>query len=242
MRLVRIFEGTSPLLVNSEFTLNEDGSIHLLRVLRMGINDTFSVFDGLGNEYEAVILQSGKKALCKTLNKIERNTTSPLYIELAQVISRGDKMDFTLQKATELGVNAIYPLTSTRCSVKLDAKRMEKKEQSWQKIVISACEQCYRADVPKVHNTNNLLSFVEDDSEIIKVTLDPYATTKLKDLNLEKKKVRLLIGPEGGFDDSEVQKAKEHGYIGVSLGPRILRTETAALVAISILGSHFGDL
>ena len=242
MRLVRIYEGTSPLFTNSEFTLNEDGTGHLLRVLRMGVNDTFSIFDGHGNEYEAIILKCGKKALCKTLNPIERKSTSPLFIELAQVISRGDKMDFTLQKATELGVNAIYPLTSARCGVKLDAKRMEKKEQSWQKIVISACEQCYRADVPKIYNTSNLASFIQDDSDIVKVTLDPYANTKLKDLNLDKKRVRLLIGPEGGFDASEVQMAKDHGYIGVSLGPRILRTETAALVAISILGSHFGDL
>ncbi|SPT69880.1 Ribosomal RNA small subunit methyltransferase E [Anaerobiospirillum thomasii] len=244
MRIPRIYESKAALEPGVDFTLNEDGSGHLCRVLRMGENDRFYVFDGCGHEYEAIIKEPGKRALCQVLSALERNSESPLKVELLQVISRGDKMDFTLQKAVELGVHAITPLSSSRCGVKLDAKRLEKKLVSWQKIVDSACEQCFRAYVPRVNASCDLADYLKnaDFSNTLCLTLDPKAKCKIQDLELKGTDVKLLIGPEGGLSDDEIELARLHGFVGVTLGPRILRTETAALVALSVLGSHFGDL
>ena len=169
------------------------------------------------------------------------NVESPLFIELGQVISRGDKMEFTIQKAVELGISKITPLYSSRCGVKLDDKRKDKKVEQWQKIAISACEQCGRNVVPKVGEITNIDDWYSKDPEALSLTLDPKASIKLSEIKL-KSKLRLLIGPEGGLDDSEIQKASENNFVGVTLGPRILRTETAALAALSILGCTFGDL
>ena len=241
MRTVRICQLGAPLNLNDEFTLDEDGYGHLIRVLRFTANTPFVVFDGLGNEYEAVLTNVGKKASFKCLNKLSVNVESPLFIELGQVISRGDKMEFTIQKAVELGISKITPLYSSRCGVKLDDKRKDKKVEQWQKIAISACEQCGRNVVPKVGEITNIDDWYSKDPDSLSLTLDPKASIKLSEINI-KSKLRLLIGPEGGLDDSEIQKASENNFVGVTLGPRILRTETAALAALSILGCTFGDL
>lgn len=242
MRTVRIFEGQASLKTNENFTLSQDGYGHLIRVLRFKEGDNFVVFDGLGNEFNAVLTQVNKQALALCLDRINRNIESPLEIELGQVISRGDKMEFTIQKAVELGVTSITPLTSRRCSIKLDEKREEKKVEQWQKIAISACEQCGRNYVPRVSKITDLNKWCEEKkNEVLSLTLDPKAKKRIKDLN-NPKKIRLLIGPEGGLSEEEIENARLHGFEGISLGPRILRTETAALTTLSILGSLFGDL
>lgn len=151
-------------------------------------------------------------------------------------------MDLTVQKAVELGIFEITPLTSIRCNVKLDEKRSLKKVESWQKIAVSACEQSGRAFVPKVNEITDLKTWCKKDADALNLTLDPLSSLRLKDLKPTSAKIRLLIGPEGGLSQEEINEAAQCGFIGVSLGPRILRTETAALVALSILGSHFGDL
>lgn len=242
MRTVRIYEGETSLAPGSTFKLSEDGFGHLCRVLRFKEGDAFVVFDGKGHEYNAKLLEVKKQALALCEDPICRDNESPLEIELGQVISRGDKMEFTIQKAVELGISKITPLYSSRCGVKLDEKRQERKIIQWQKIANSACEQCYRNVVPTVNKVMDLNTWCEDSNpEVLNLTLDPKAQIKIKDLNI-KGKVRLLIGPEGGLSDDEIAKSKKAGFIGVTLGPRILRTETAALAALCVLGAHFGDL
>ena len=242
MRTVRIYAGEANLAPGTAFKLSEDGFGHLCRVLRFKEGDVFVVFDGKGHEYNAKLLDVKKQALALCGEAICRNNESPLEIELGQVISRGDKMEFTIQKAVELGISKITPLYSSRCGVKLDEKRQERKIQQWQKIANSACEQCYRNVVPTVNQVMDLNAWCESgESASLNLTLDPKAKIKIKDLNI-KGKIRLLIGPEGGLSDDEIAKSKEAGFIGVTLGPRILRTETAALAALCVLGAHFGDL
>lgn len=243
MRTIRIYEGQDNLKIENEILLSEMGSAHILRVLRMKKGDPINIFDGKGHEFETIITDDKKQAKVKIIKEIENNRESPIKIELGQVISRGDKMDYTIQKACELGIFTITPLVSIRCNVKLDNKREDKKILSWQKIAASACEQCYRSFVPTINPIETLNSWCKKDPDAINITLDPYARSSIKDLHIDKsKKIRLLIGPEGGFDNSEIELTKACNFQGVTLGPRILRTETAALVALSILGSHFGDL
>ncbi len=242
MRTVRICQMDAPLAEKYESVLNEDGFGHLIRVLRFRENDSFVVFDGCGNEFNALLTKVEKNSasfICT--DRISRNVESPLKIELGQVISRGDKMDFTIQKACELGIAAITPLYSSRCGVKLDDKRGAKKVEQWQKIAISACEQSGRNTVPKVSAITPLGQWYHSGSDTLSLTLDPKATVRLHEIE-PKENLRLLIGPEGGLDATEIEDARKAGFTGVSLGPRILRTETAALAALSILGSRFGDL
>ncbi len=242
MRITRIYE-PQPLTSGAVISLSEQNAAHLCRVLRLPAGAAVQVFDGHGHEFAAVLTQPGKNAQLTLQGQLINQRESPLNLVLGQVISRGDKMDFTIQKAVELGISAIYPLSATRCGVKLDAKRLERKLESWQKIAAAACEQCGRSVVPPVHPVMELRDFctLTETKGYLGLTLDPSATLRLRDLN-PSGSISLLIGPEGGFDPSETALASAHQFVGVSLGPRILRTETAALSALSILGSHFGDL
>lgn len=241
MRTIRIYDN-QPISINEEFILGEDGSNHVGRVLRMTPGESITVFNGLGVEYISKILEVTKKYVkVIPVEEVVRSTESPIRIHLGQVLSRGDKMDFTVQKAVELGVTEITPLVSTRCGVRLKDDRQEKKQDSLQKIVISACEQCGRTFVPTVNPIITLDEFLAQQTDDLKLTLNPYTDKKIKDLQ-QNNSYRLLVGPEGGFSDEEVNLAAQNGFQSVLLGPRILRTETAALVAISILQSAFGDI
>jgi 16S rRNA (uracil1498-N3)-methyltransferase len=167
---------------------------------------------------------------------------SPLNIHLAQGISRGDRMDFTLQKSVELGVNTITPIFTERCGVKLSGERLEKKHQQWQKIVISACEQSGRCAVPIVATPIYLADWLAQETAALKLNLHPKAEHSIMNLPIENQRVRLLIGPEGGLSDDEIANANKAGFHDVLLGPRVLRTETAALTAITALQCRYGDL
>lgn len=257
MRIPRIYDPKLVPQVGSSVTLDEFGANHVAKVLRLKAGNSIYLFDGQGHEFEATLTAVGKKTTVELTKELERNVESPLKLELLQVISRGDRMDFTIQKAVELGISRIIPLTSERCGVKLDAERALKKIDSFQKIAIAACEQCGRNVVPKVEPLQSLSDFLaqhqskassDDGTEIacdstgfINITLDPRARFKLTDLPACGH-YRILIGPEGGFSAEEVAATGKAGFVGVTLGPRILRTETTALVTLSILGSHFGDL
>lgn len=270
MRIPRIYEGVSLLSTGATILLDEYGAGHVSRVLRLKAGDQIRLFDGKGHEFMATLEQVGKKTTACITEPLEHYVESPLQIELLQVISRGDRMDFTIQKAVELGVTSIVPLFSERCGVKLDEQRGSKKLDSYQKIAIAACEQCGRNVVPEIkplqdlcdylknitlpavldNNTPDVLSqtsdmpqapVIVDSTGFINLTLDPRAAHKLTTLPATGK-YRILIGPEGGFTAEEVNATLQAGFTGVTLGPRILRTETTALVALAILGSHFGDL
>ena len=167
---------------------------------------------------------------------------SPLYFHLGQVISRGEKMEFTIQKSVELGVNVITPLFSSRCGVKLGGERLDKKLQQWQKIAIAACEQCGRNRIPEIRPAMDLSHWLAEETTELKLNLHPRAHHSVNTLPPPDSGVRLLVGPEGGLSDEEIEQARARGFVDILLGPRVLRTETAALTAITALQCRFGDL
>lgn len=241
MRTVRIFH-PGMLQVDNAVTLDDDASNHVGRVLRMQAGQPLQLFNGDGLNYAATILEVTKKQVqVQIVDSTSNLVESPLRIHLGQGISRGDRMDFAIQKAVELGVTEITPLFTERCGVKLDGDRLVKRNDQWQKIAISACEQSGRSVVPVVHPAISLENWLAQSTTELKLTLDPWAKDTIKTLT-PVSALRLVIGPEGGFSDREVQQTKTAGFVAVQLGPRVLRTETAALTAISALQLQMGDL
>ncbi|MFB2779256.1 16S rRNA (uracil(1498)-N(3))-methyltransferase [Shewanella mangrovisoli] len=242
MRVPRIYQ-PQPLTVNQQLNLDEDGAAHIGKVLRMGSGEHISLFNGDGNDYLAEIVDAGKKSVTVKVLSCEANPSeSPLNLHLGQVISRGDRMEFTIQKSVELGVNTITPLFSDRCGVKLTGERLEKKIQQWQKIVISACEQSGRSQVPIVRPAMELQEWCSEPTSALKLNLHPRAAHGINGLDLSHTRVRLLIGPEGGLSAEEIAMTETYQFTDVLLGPRVLRTETASLTAITALQLRFGDL
>ncbi|WP_369856390.1 16S rRNA (uracil(1498)-N(3))-methyltransferase [Candidatus Thalassolituus haligoni] len=236
----RIFTD-QPLIVGQTVTLDEQPSIHLLRVLRLGLGAPVRLFNGDGCEYSGTISTASKKqaAVC-LLEASVADAIPPLRLHLGQVISKGDKMDFTIQKATELGVSQITPLFSERCDVRLKGERLDKKMEHWQKIAVSACEQSGRNRIPQVLPAVNLNDWYAQSDAELRLVLHPHNQQPLGQQQ-NPTSVALLVGPEGGLTDIEVAAGTTHGFQGLLLGPRILRTETAALAAVSVLQFLWGD-
>lgn len=245
MRIPRIYQAIDSLNIDQIVALDEDGAAHIGKVLRMAEGDQISLFCGDGNDYLAEITQSSKKNVSvKVLSATANQSESPLDLHLGQVISRGDRMEFTIQKSVELGVTTITPLFSERCGVKLNGERLDKKIQQWQKIVISACEQSGRSVVPKIRPAMELMDWCQEQTQALKLNLHPRASHGINGLSQlgAQQKVRLLIGPEGGLSDQEITMTEQFTFTDVLLGPRVLRTETAALTAITALQLKFGDI
>ena len=247
MRAPRIYQN-SPLILPQTVELSDDAFGHIIRVLRLKQGDLVTLFNGTEPyQYSARLLNVNKKqASAELLSKEHIANESPLTIHLGQGISRGDRMDYTLQKSVELGVNKITPLFTERCGVKLSGDRLIKKLAQWQKIVISACEQSGRCLVPEVTKPMFLQDWLNEQTNALKLNLHPKATHSIMTLPVEacvnKQRVRLLIGPEGGLSDEEINQANTACFQDILLGPRVLRTETAALTAITALQCRFGDL
>lgn len=242
MRNPRIYIDQA-LTVDTTIQLSDDAFGHVVRVLRLNDGDAITLFNGDGNDYTATLTDvAKKKAFAQVLSSQAIDNESPLNLHLGQGISRGDRMDFTLQKSVELGVNTITPLFTERCGVKLSGERLAKKVEQWQKIVVSACEQSGRATVPVVKEPMYLNDWLTEQTEALKLNLHPRAEHSIMTLPIETARVRLLIGPEGGLSDEEIEVASDAGYTEVLMGPRVLRTETAALTAITALQCRFGDL
>ncbi len=242
MRIPRIYH---PNLIeqNQQIDLSEDAVGHIGRVLRMGAGQEILLFDGSGNQFSATLTDVGKKSITAQINTSQPHSVeSPLDLHLGQVISRGEKMEFTIQKSVELGVNTITPLLSERCGVKLDEKRFEKKLQQWQKVAIGACEQCGRNIVPVIRPVMSLEQWCAEQTDALKLNLHPRARYSINTLPEPVTKVRLLIGPEGGLSETEISMTEQYHFEEILLGPRVLRTETAALTAITALQVRFGDL
>ncbi|MGF6559549.1 16S rRNA (uracil(1498)-N(3))-methyltransferase [Erwinia aphidicola] len=242
MRIPRIYHPEA-LDVGSEIALNDDAANHIGRVLRMAPGQHLELFDGTNLTFSAEIIQADKKNVRVKITASRADSReSPLHLHLGQVMSRGEKMEFTIQKAVELGVNVITPLFSERCGVKLDADRLAKKIQQWQKIAIAACEQCGRNSVPEVRSAMALDAWCAEQDSGLKLNLHPRAEHSINTLPLPVERVRLLIGPEGGLSADEINMTAQHGFTDILLGPRVLRTETTALTAITALQVRFGDL
>lgn len=246
MPIPRIYHNEQ-LAILSEVTLFENSSYHIIKVLRLKTDDVFTIFNGDGNEYKAKITKINKDIATATILELIRqeSITSPL-VHLHQSVLRSEKMEYTIQKSTELGVNTITPIFTERCNISLDKDRLSKRITRWQTIANNASEQSSRTTVPKIMEPQNLYQLLRSKSCDLLLILHPDAKISLagflKNLSNIPKSVSLLIGPEGGLSDLEIDLIKKHNTTFVNLGPRILRTETAALVAISIIQSIVGDL
>lgn len=220
--------------------LSDDAYNHLVNVLRLKNGDQFTIFNGRGEEGLAIISAQKKRRIeIEIINKKKVSYESHLKIHLGQCLSKGERMDFAIQKAVELGVSEITPIISQRNVVKLEPMRMQKKLNHWQKIIENACCQCGRNVLPLLNEPINLELWLEKQSNII-LFLHPKNEKRLQQITIEKKSLSLLIGPEGGFSEYEVAMAVKYSQ-AISLGPRILRTETAAIAAISALQTLYGD-
>ncbi|MCE9662179.1 16S rRNA (uracil(1498)-N(3))-methyltransferase [Halomonas sp. M5N1S17] len=228
--------------VGGDVVLPEGAARHLARVLRMGEGAPVRLFDGQGREASAVLIESGRKRVVARIEAVEAGIgESPLCVHLGQAISKGDRMDYAIQKAVELGVAAITPLYTEHGDVRLKDEREAKKLAHWQAVAVSACEQCGRATVPPVHPPRPLADWLDERDEALRLVLHP-ATDRALARETVPPSVALLIGPEGGLSSIEVDAAQAADFSLLSLGPRILRTETAPVVALSLLQYRFGDL
>ena len=232
-----------PCTPGAEIDVGETVARHL-QVLRIAIGETITLFDGLGGEFAATVADIGKRSASVTLiafDEIERE--APISITLVQALATGDKMDLIVQKAVELGVTEIAPITTARATLKLDSERAEKRVVHWRAVAVAACEQCGRNRIPLVHGVQTLDQWLKSHQGIdISVLMHPLAEKSLLESVDDTKPIALLIGPEGGFAAEEIARAVAHGAILAKFGPRILRTETAGIAAIAALAGRYGDL
>lgn len=228
--------------VGSDVVLPEGPARHITRVLRMGEGTPLVLFDGQGYEAGVRLVEVGRKQTVALVEAIWSGSgESPLSVHLGQAISKGDRMDYAIQKAVELGVTAITPLYTERGDVRLKGDREDKKLAHWQAVAASACEQSGRAVVPPVHPPMALQAWLEERQEPLRLMLH-LATGNAFDRQDRPATVALLIGPEGGLSASDIAAAQTARFTPLTLGPRVLRTETAPVVALSLLQHHFGDL
>jgi 16S rRNA (uracil1498-N3)-methyltransferase len=238
MRLSRFFID-APLSLG-EHELPEAQAHYISRVLRMSEGAAVQLFDGSGQEFLGVLLEVGKKRVSVRLDEsFAGQPDSTLNIHLGQGLSRGERMDWAIQKATELGVREITPIVSERCEVRLKDERADKRLQHWRQIAISACEQCGRSSVPVIHPPLLLAEWLKACEADLKLVLHPVAEPWAS--HAKPASLAFLIGPEGGLSEAEVQQAQAAGYHSARLGPRVLRTETAPVVALAVAQQLWGD-
>jgi len=224
------------------FTLPPSAHRHAVQVLRLKQGDKVRLFNGLGFECDAELIDVTKRESRVSLRSaITNNNESPLNITLLQGISRGERMDYALQKAVELGVNRVIPVVTERCNVQLSGGREDKRLSHWQGVIVSACEQSGRSLLPSLTNVMQLDEALLEIDVPCKLVLDPLASTGFNDIK-QQSKIALLIGPEGGLSEQEIQQATMTGFQSIRFGPRILRTETATAAALAVVQSLWGDL
>lgn len=224
--------------------LPESAAIHASKALRMQSGDDAILFNGDGQDYLCTLTISGKNNVSAQIRSSSSNDAeSALKITLLQAISSGDRMDFSIQKAVELGVTAIQPVISQRSVVRLSGERAEKRREHWQNVVIAACAQSGRARIPAVAAAVTLERWLarQTATAALRIVLSPTATQSLRQIAQAAAEIDLLVGAEGGLSESEISLAAAHHFIPVHMGKRILRTETAALTAISAMQTLWGD-
>lgn len=232
-----------PLQSAALVTLDKQAAQHVTRVLRMKPGAPLIVFNGEGGEYTATLTEEGRGAAVVKIGEfIARDAESKLCVRLAQGISRGERMDYAIQKAVELGVTQIIPLFTEFCVVNMKEERAEKRLAHWQGVAISACEQCGRTRVPEILASRPLYEWLAQAQANLKLVFDPYSTQHLAQLPRPSGDITILIGPEGGLSDTETRAAIKSGFTAVQLGPRMLRTETAPVAALAAVQTLWGDL
>ena len=241
MRISRIYE-PAQLAGNKTLLLPGEVSHYLTHVLRLRIGNKLHLFNARDGEFVGEISNINKNDVAvDLLTRVRKSEIPSLKIHLALGLSLGDKMDYAIQKSSELGVAQITPVYSQHSEVKLKANRVENKLRHWRKIAISACEQCGRLDIPEISAPCSIPQWFEMGSADLDLMLEPTGTDKLPDA-INTKSINLLVGPEGGFADQEVNWARDHGFVIVAIGSRVLRAETAPVAALAILQHLYGDM
>ncbi|QJR16427.1 16S rRNA (uracil(1498)-N(3))-methyltransferase [Usitatibacter palustris] len=237
----RIYCGDLRLGPGAQFALAPDAANHVGKALRLKVGDTITVFDGRGGEYDAVILRIDRDRVdVKTgaFRDVEREAR--VAVGLVQGLPEADKMDWIIQKSVELGVSWIQPIVCDRSVVRLSGERATRREQHWQRVAIAACEQCGRNRIAEVRPTLGYLNWIAQPSTLKRWLLSPEAPL-VSAQPAPEGELELLVGPEGGFSERELDLAGSRGFLGVGLGPRILRTETAPLAALATIQALWGD-
>ncbi|HKL52163.1 MAG TPA: 16S rRNA (uracil(1498)-N(3))-methyltransferase [Wenzhouxiangellaceae bacterium] len=240
MRIYRI-HADSELRTGDELRLSERAAQHLVKVLRHRVGDRVTLFDGKGREAKAEIIMAHRRHGCsvRVLETVEVCRESPLRVELLPGMSRGEKMDLVIQKTVELGVSVIRPIITERSEVRPD-KSAAARLSRWKEIVIGACEQCGRAHLPEIHAPSPIEGIADRTSA--RLVLNPASRTLLDDCPPVEGEISIAIGPEGGFSERDLALLEQRGFRSVRFGPRILRTETASIAAVSALQVLYGDL
>lgn len=238
MRLSRFFID-APLSLG-QHELPEAQAHYIGRVLRHAVGDAVQLFDGSGQEYRGELIEVGKKSVRVELTEqFNGLSESPLRVHLGQGLSRGERMDWAIQKATELGAAEITPIVSERCEVRLKDERADKRMSHWRQVAISACEQCGRSVLPQINPPLLLADWLTQVEAELKLVLHPVAEPLQS--HAKPGTLAFLIGPEGGLSEAEVQRATGAGFHPARLGPRVLRTETAPVVALAVAQQLWGD-
>jgi 16S rRNA (uracil1498-N3)-methyltransferase len=244
MRLIRIHVD-APLAPGAQIELRGQAAQHASEVLRLKPGDAVTLFNGDGSDYRSKIKELWKGAVAVMVDAVApARAESPLALVLVQGIARGERMDLIVQKATELGVTAIQPVAMTRSVVRLDDDARAKKLAHWQGIAVAACEQCGRAILPVITAPVAFTAWLRNPpgAETCRIQLAPDADLSLAAAAAGARRIELLVGPEGGLDDAECDAARAVGYLACRLGPRVLRSETAAVAALAVLQAAAGDL
>ena len=244
MRIPRIYTSGN-LLPHQSVSIDEQAHKHIKDVLRLNTGDVVTLFNGDGFDYQGRIAQLNKKSTQIQLQeKTHVGNESPLAIHLLQPLCRSEKMDWCLQKATELGVSKITPFVSSRVNIKITGNRLSKKMEHWQSVIHSACEQSGRATIPQISPPMDLDKVIVNvPGDYLKVIATPSADKNdFETLNGQPEKCVCLIGPEGGFSKEETFNANHAGFYNCLLGPRILRLETAVIAVLTLLQARWGDL
>jgi 16S rRNA (uracil1498-N3)-methyltransferase len=244
MRLTRLYD-PQLLSLNQTIELDPFAARHMALVLRAQVGDEVIVFNGQGGEYRGIIQQIKKqKVLVELVSFDLRTVESPLKTHLIQVISAADKMDYTIQKATELGVTSISPVFAERGHKKLDAARSQKRDAHWRRVIISACEQCQRNTLPQLNTAVSLQEYLAHVQSPLRFVADHRAEKSLKEYVSSRSSVddiSVLIGAEGGLSEADIALANSFDFHGLQIGTRILRTETAAVTTLSLFQYAWGD-
>lgn len=236
------FYAPGPYTLGTEFELPDNVFRHAVQVLRLRSGAELELFDGLGQAFAAELTEVGRRqARVKLRHACNNQVESPLTLTLMQGISRGERMDYAIQKAVELGVNHIIPVVTERCNVNLKHERADKRLAHWQGVVISACEQSGRNTLPALHDIISFEAAITSCEDPCKLVLAPEATQGFTALPAQRQ-ATLLIGPEGGLSEAELESALQQGFTGLRFGPRILRTETASVAALAIVQANWGDI
>ena len=244
MRVPRIYID-QPLRPGREVLLPEQAGEHVARVLRLGRGHALILFNGDGCEYDASLAALAKRAVTAEVTGVrEMDRETPLQLTLVQGIARGEKMDWILQKATELGVTRIVPIVTERTEVKLDEERAERRLVHWTSVIAGACEQSGRTRLPIIESPQRLDRWLGalTDSAAARLALVPGGDVVLRQLPALESGALLVVGPEGGLSDNDLTMLTQTGFRGLRLGPRILRTETAGIAAMAALQALHGDL